>query len=58
MKNDEKLTTPAYSHLFVVNKQATQLYEENSEIFYLVVAKLLYIMKRLRPGLETAILFL
>ena len=38
---DEKITTPASSHLFIVNKQAQQLDEEKSKIFYLVVAKLL-----------------
>ena len=55
---DEKLTTPASSHLFIFNEQAQQLYEENSEIFHLAVAKLLCMMRRARPDLETAISFL
>ena len=46
---DEKVTTTASSHIFVVNKQAQQLYVEKSEIFRLVVEKLLYIMRRSRP---------
>ena len=40
-KNDGNVTTPAYSHLFVVNEQAQQLDEEKSKIFHLLVAKLL-----------------
>ena len=51
----EKVTTPAYIHLFVVNEQAQQLDEETSKIFHSVVAKLLYIIRRLRHDLETAI---
>ena len=50
---DEKVTTTASSHIFVVNKQAQQI-----EIFHLVVAKLLYIMRREGPNLETEITFL
>ena len=34
---DEKITTPASSHVFIVNEQANQLNEENSEIFHSVV---------------------
>ena len=55
---DEKLTTPAYSHLFIFNKQKKQLDEEKRKIFHLVVVKILYIMKRARPDSETAILCL
>ena len=43
---DEKVTTPASSHQFIVNEQAQHLDEEKSEIFHPVVAKLLYIMRR------------
>ena len=52
---DEKVTTLASSDLFVVNEQAKQLDEEKSEISHSVVAKILYIMKRARPGLEIAV---
>ena len=48
---DGKLTTPASSHIFIVNKQAQQINEEKSEIFHSVVGKLLYIMRRARPDL-------
>ena len=37
---------------------AEQLNEEKSEIFHSLTAKLLYIMKRARPDIETAISFL
>ena len=52
---DEKVTTAAYSHTFIVNKQAKQLGEEKREIFHPLGANILYIMKRSRPDLETAI---
>ena len=51
----KKVTTPESSHIFIVNGQAKQLDEENSEIFHSVVEKILYIMKRARTDLETAI---
>ena len=46
------------SHLFMFNKQAKQLDEDKNEIFHSVVAKLLYIMRRERPDLETETSFL
>ena len=52
---DEKVTTPESSHLFIVNKQVQKSDEEKSEIFHSVVEKLLYIMRRVSPDLETAI---
>ena len=52
---DEKVTTPASIHILIVNKQAKQLDEERREILHSVVKNLLYIMKRARPDLETAI---
>ena len=52
---DEKVTTPACSHIFTVNKQAYKLDEEKSILFHLVVANLLYIMRGARPNLETPI---
>ena len=52
---DEKLTSPASIHIFIVNKQAQKLDEEKSESFHLVVAKILYIMIKLIPDLETVI---
>ena len=55
---DEKVTTPASSHLFMVKKQARKLDEEKSKKFHSLVAKLLYIMIRARTYLETEISFL
>ena len=57
-KIDEKVPTPASSHLLIVNKQANQLDKWNRKIIHYVVEKLLYIMKRARPDLEAAIYFL
>ena len=54
----EKVTTPASSHLFIVNEHSQQLYEEKREVSHLVVEKLLFIMRRARPDLETEISFL
>ena len=39
----------------MVNEEAQQLDEEKSENFHFVVAKILYIMRRARTDLETAI---
>ena len=55
---DGTVVTPALKNLFVVRKDATELNEENSDTFHSVVAKLLFIMKRARPDLETAVSFL
>ena len=55
---DEKVTTPASSHLLIVNEQEHQKYEEKREIFHSVVAKLLYMTRRAIPDLETEISFL
>ena len=52
---NEKVTTPESIHLFTANKQIQQLDEEKSYLFHLVVAKLLYIMRKLIPDLETSI---
>ena len=52
------VTSPAQNHLFFVDKNAEQLDEKKSEIFHSVTAKLLYLVKRARPDLETLISFL
>ena len=51
-------TSPAAKHLFDVSDDSCQLDAARSEIFHAVVAKLLFIMKRARPDIETAISFL
>ena len=52
------VTSPAAPHLFRVNEDAEQLDGEMSEAFHSTTAKLLYIIKRARPDIETAISFL
>ena len=55
---DLRVTSPAPKHLFEVDDNCEKLSERKSEIFHSVTAKLLYIMKRSRPDIETAISFL
>ena len=50
--------SPAANHLFQVNDKAGKLNEEQTEQFHHLVAKLLYLAKRTRPDLQTAIAFL
>jgi hypothetical protein len=52
------VTTPASLHLFDTDDEAPKLSEEKSEIFHHLVAKLLYMCKRTRPDLQTAVAFL
>ena len=52
-----KAPTPAKSKLFVVN-ESELLNEDKSERFHYIVAKLLYVSKRARVDLCTAIAFL
>ena len=51
-------TSPAKVHLFEVREDDQALSEEKAEVFHLVVMKLLYIMKRVRPDIETTVAFL
>ena len=56
---DDKVMTPANKNLFVTyDDESKQLDEARSEIFHSVTAKLLYIMKRGRPDIETAVSYL
>ena len=57
-KIESTAVTPAANHLFITNNECTKLDEKRSDIFHSIVAKLLYIMKRARPDLETAVAFL
>ena len=50
--------TPAADHLFKVDHEAAKLNEERSDRFHHYVAKLLYMSKRARPDIQTAIAFL
>jgi hypothetical protein len=50
--------TPAANHLFEVNKDPVPLDKELAEFFHHVVAQLLFLCKRARPDIQTAISFL
>ena len=54
----EEVTSPATRKLREVNPDCELLSEDKSNGFYSIVSKLLWIMKRARPDLETAISFL
>lgn len=51
-------TTPAANHLFDTDESATKLDTTHAEIFYHLVAKLLYLCKRTRPDIMLAVAFL
>ena len=53
-----KVTSPAKKNLFEINNKAEKLTKINSELYHSIVAKLLWVMKRGRPDIETAIAFL
>jgi len=55
---DMRVTSPAPRHLFDVDDNCEKLSSRKADIFHSVTAKLLYIMKRSRPDIETAISFL
>lgn len=52
------VVNPANSNLFKICGDAKLLTKEKSELFHSIVALLLWIMKRSRPDLETAVSFL
>jgi hypothetical protein len=51
-------TTPASLHLFSVNENDEKLDEENAEMFHHHTAKLLFLSRRARPDIQTAVAFL
>lgn len=53
-----KAKTPAATHLFKVNEESPLLELEEKDRFHSIVAKLLYLGKRARPDILTAISFL
>jgi len=50
--------TPAGNHLFNINPEAVRLSLPESELFHHYVAKLLFLCKRARPDIQTAVAFL
>ena len=51
-------TTPAASHLYQINEDADKIDDKDAEIFHHLTAKLLYLAKRSRPDILTAVSFL
>ena len=51
-------TTPAALHLFNVDDSAQKLDEEGAQLFHHLVAKLLYLSRRSRQDIQTAVAFL
>ena len=52
------VTSAAAPHLFSIREDSESLNDEQSDIFHSITAKLLYVMKRARPDIETAVSFL
>jgi len=53
-----KATTPAATYLFDTNESCAKLSEEEARFFHYLVAKLLFLSKRGRPDIQTAVAFL
>jgi hypothetical protein len=51
-------TTPAGEHLFKVDADAKALDREEAELFHSLTAKILFLCKRARPDVQTAVAFL
>jgi hypothetical protein len=56
--SDKTAITPASDNLFQVNPDAVPLQEEKASIFHNFVARSLYLTKRARPDIATAVAFL
>ena len=52
------VTSPAADHLFTVSDTGKKLTCEQSEMFHHNIAKLLFLCKRARPDIQTAVAFL
>jgi hypothetical protein len=55
---DGTAATPAAKHLFTVNADPEYLDDATSELFHHMTAKLLFLCKRARPNIQTAVAFL
>jgi hypothetical protein len=51
-------TTPAANHLFDVDEDSPKVDEKKAQFFHTYVAKTLFLCKRARPDLQTAVAFL
>jgi len=50
--------TPVAIHLFNTNDRAEKLSEDKAQLFHHIVAKLLYLCRRTRQDIQTAVAFL
>jgi hypothetical protein len=57
-KMDGEALTPAANHLFSVDGDQTKVDKEKAQFFHTYVAKTLFLCKRARPDLQTAVAFL
>jgi hypothetical protein len=55
---DGTATSPAAAYLFHIDENVENLDEATSEFFHATVAKLLFLCKRARPDIQTAVAFL
>jgi hypothetical protein len=55
---DGESVTPAANHLFQVNEDPKKLNEETSQMFHHNTAKLLFLSKRARPDIQTAVAYM
>ena len=55
---DGEASTPAASHLFDVDEDSPLVSEDRAQFFHTYVAKTLFVCKRVRPDLQTAVSFL
>jgi hypothetical protein len=56
--NQGECATPASDHLFTVNADAEKLNTDDANMFHHNTAKLLFLCKRARPDIQTAVAFL
>ncbi len=56
--NNAECATPASEHLFLVNADAQKLDSTSADMFHHNTAKLLFLCKRARPDIQTAVAFL
>ena len=56
--NNGPASTPAGNHLFQVNASGKKLDQGDADLFHRITAQLLYLSKRARPNLQTAVSFL
>ena len=53
-----EVTTPAAEHLFDTNDEPVYLDDETADFFHHMTAKALFLAKRARPDIQTAVSFL